>query len=86
MLTFSSAQLQSIVKDAHPGDAAVAKHVDTIDFLEFGDLEASVKDDVEFLKQNPLVLKDTHITGWVYEVETGKVRGETVGRTGKRPC
>ena len=73
MLTFSSSQLRGIVKDAHPGDASVAQEVDKIDFLEFGHLEDSVKADVKLLQESPLVLKETKITGWVYEVETGKV-------------
>ncbi|KAF9455021.1 carbonic anhydrase, partial [Macrolepiota fuliginosa MF-IS2] len=74
MLTFNSEQLRDIVRDAHPGDDDVAKAVNAIDFLEFPTLEESVKADVQFLKENPLVLKDTTITGWIYEVETGKVR------------
>ncbi|KAF9458335.1 carbonic anhydrase [Collybia nuda] len=73
MLTFSTDQLRQIVKDADPGNTAVADQVDKIDFLEFNNLEASVKKDAAFLKDNPLVLKDTSITGWVYAVETGKV-------------
>jgi carbonic anhydrase len=73
MLTFSTDHLRQIVKDADPGNTAVAEHVDKLDFLEFSDLEGSVKKDVAFLEENPLVLKDTKITGWVYAVETGKV-------------
>lgn len=73
MLTFSTNDLRSIVKNANPGDANVASQVDAIDFLEFPELESSVKNDVKFLQDSPLVLKETKITGWVYEVETGKV-------------
>ena len=73
MLTFSTNDLRSIVKNAHPGDANVASEVDAIDFLEFPELESSVKNDVKLLQESPLVLKETKITGWVYEVETGKV-------------
>jgi len=74
MLTFTTNDLRGIVKKAEPGNAAVASQVDAIDFLEFGHLEDSVKSDVKFLQENPLVLKETKITGWVYEVETGKVK------------
>ncbi|KAH8100491.1 carbonic anhydrase [Cristinia sonorae] len=73
MLTFSSPQLQKIVKDSDPTNPAL-QAVDHIDFLEFGDLEQSVKDDVTFLKESPLVLPETVVTGWVYDVETGKIR------------
>ncbi|KAG5728577.1 hypothetical protein E4T56_gene19617 [Termitomyces sp. T112] len=73
MLTFTTDHLRRIVKEADPGNTAIAQAVDQIHFLEFSDLEKSVKDDVEFLKEHPLVLKDTIVTGWIYHVETGKV-------------
>jgi len=70
MLTFTTPQLQEKLKQSHPH---AASQIDTIDFLEFPDLEQSVKDDVSFLKKHPLVLDETEITGWVYDVKTGKV-------------
>ncbi|TBU64728.1 carbonic anhydrase [Dichomitus squalens] len=73
MLTFSTPQLRALVKESDPANDAL-KAVDAIDFLEFQGLEESVKVDVKFLEENPLVLPGTKITGWVYEVETGKVR------------
>ena len=73
MLTFTTDQLRRIVKEADPGNIAVAQAVDQIHFLEFSDLERSVKYDVEFLREHPLVLKDTIVTGWIYHVETGEV-------------
>jgi len=73
MLTFSTPQLRSLIKDSDPSNHALHA-VDQIDFLEFPELETSVKNDVQFLKENPLILSETIITGWVYEVETGKVR------------
>lgn len=72
MLTFSTPQLRTLVKDSDPQNADLSV-VDSIDFLEFGDVEKSVRSDVKFLKENPLVLPETKITGWVFEVETGKV-------------
>lgn len=72
MLTFSTPQLQKIVKDSDPSNTSLAV-VDDIQFLEFSNLEQSVRDDVQFLKESPLVLPETVISGWVYEVETGKV-------------
>lgn len=74
MLTFSDEQLRSKVIDAHPGDTNVSGVVNDLQFGPFPDLDRSVKDDVAFLKNHPLVLKEGNITGWVYEVETGKVR------------
>ncbi|KAH8831528.1 carbonic anhydrase [Flagelloscypha sp. PMI_526] len=39
-----------------------------------GDVEASVRKDVNILKDSPLILPETVITGWIYEIDTGKVR------------
>ena len=72
MLTFNTEQLRKIVKDSDPSNSAL-NVVDQFDFLEFNQLEQSIKEDVQFLKENPLVLPQTEVTGWVYEVETGKV-------------
>ena len=77
MLTFSTPQLRALVKDADPGNAAL-KAVDEIDFLEFQGLEESVRADVRFLEEHPLVFPGTKVTGWVYEVDTGKVRSWSV--------
>ncbi|TFY53086.1 hypothetical protein EVG20_g10273 [Dentipellis fragilis] len=74
MLHFNTPQLRNIVKDAAPGDADIAARIDAIDFHEFSDVEESIKKDVEWLKEQPLIPEDIAITGWVYEVETGKVR------------
>ncbi|KAI0267169.1 carbonic anhydrase [Gloeopeniophorella convolvens] len=75
MLTFKTEQLRDIVKNAAPGDAEVARHVDQIEFLEIANLEEAVRGDVSLLRSHPLVLKETTVTGWTYEVETGKVCG-----------
>ena len=74
MVTFDTPKLRALVKESDPGNEALAGAVDEIDFLEFQSLEDSVKEDVKFLQENPLVLPGTKVTGWVYEVETGKVR------------
>ncbi|KAF8592032.1 carbonate dehydratase [Ramaria rubella] len=70
MLTFTSEQFQSQLKQSHPNHA---QEIEAIDFLAFPKLEQSVKDDVDYLKQHPLLADNGNITGWVYEVETGKV-------------
>ncbi|KAA1477006.1 carbonic anhydrase [Dentipellis sp. KUC8613] len=74
MLIFDTPQLRAIVKDAAPNDDDVAARIDSIHFHEFSNVDEAVKKDVEWLKAHPLILKDIPITGWVYEVETGKVR------------
>jgi carbonic anhydrase len=71
MLTFKSADLQAKLKEDHP---QAASEIEKIDFLAFPHLEDSVKEDVQYLKNHPLVLDESVITGWVYEVESGQVR------------
>jgi carbonic anhydrase len=44
-----------------------------IDFLPFTDLEQSVRDDVRFLRESPLVDGDVSIRGFVYDVKTGRI-------------
>jgi carbonic anhydrase len=44
------------------------------DFLPFQDLDESVRQDVEFLQATQLLNRDTLIRGFVYDVQTGKLR------------
>jgi hypothetical protein len=76
MVTFNTPSLKQLVKDSDPEVFAKpenAKLIDELDFLEFDDLEESVKRDVKFLKESPLVVKGTKVTGWIHHVETGEV-------------
>ncbi|KAJ6574638.1 carbonic anhydrase [Mycena capillaripes] len=73
MVTFQGSELKRLVKWANPGNASCATQIDAIDFLEFTDLEQSVKDDVDFLKESPLIVEGTKITGWIHHLETGEV-------------
>ena len=66
MLTFT----EDVIRDKIRTD--LQQNTDHIAFLPFGDLEQSVRDDIQILKDSPLVL-DVPITGYVYEVETGKI-------------
>ncbi|KAJ5773377.1 hypothetical protein N7457_008273 [Penicillium paradoxum] len=66
MLTFTDEVIRDKIRtDLH-------QNADHIAFLPFGNLEQSVRDDIKLLKDSPLVL-DVPITGYVYEVETGKI-------------
>jgi carbonic anhydrase len=74
MLTFKNEDATVIVKQ-NLGDEAVAElGAFKGDFIPFPQLEEAVKEDVEFLKGSKLIPEKVAITGWVYEVETGKVR------------
>ncbi|CAN5704798.1 hypothetical protein BH24ACT21_BH24ACT21_14380 [soil metagenome] len=44
------------------------------DFLTFSDLEQSVRDDVETLRDSDLIPDDINLTGAVYDVESGELR------------
>jgi carbonic anhydrase len=72
MLTFKNEDAHAVVKKNL--GAQGAKELEGLDFQPFPDLEAAVKDDVEYLKKSKAVPDSITITGWVYEVETGKVR------------
>lgn len=66
MLTFSDEDIRGKIK------SELKQNADHIAFLPFKDLKQSVLDDIQILKDSPLVL-DVPITGYVYEVETGRI-------------
>ncbi|KAJ7456573.1 carbonic anhydrase [Mycena latifolia] len=72
MSRVTTEQMRDIVKKANPG-RDVAATLDGMDFHHIINVEESVKNDVTFLAENPLVVKGTKISGWVYDVETGKI-------------
>jgi carbonic anhydrase len=69
----STPRFRERVKAEHPGDEAVAKAADEFEFQEYQDIEQTVRDGIEYLRNHPLMVKETRYTGWVYELETGKV-------------
>lgn len=67
MLTFDNPTLYGICQEQLGADAS------EIDFLPFSDLEQSVRDDVALIRASPLIPNDTAVTGFVYDVKTGKI-------------
>jgi len=67
MLTFSNEDLRSKVKQE------IHTNADNIDFLPFRDVEQSVRDDVTFLRNSPLIPKSIDISGFIYDVRSGKL-------------
>jgi carbonic anhydrase len=67
MLTFRNDDLRTKVKQELKADA------DHIDFLPFKDLEQSVRDDVATLKASPLIPKNVDISGYIYDVKSGRL-------------
>jgi carbonic anhydrase len=72
MLTFTNEDAHAVVKK-NLGPTAAAE-LATLDFLPFPELDAAVRDDIQLLKTSSTVPDDVKLSGWVYEVETGKVR------------
>jgi carbonic anhydrase len=67
MVTFSNDQIRELLKNDTGADASA------IDFLPFGDLEQSVRDDVETVRSSPLIPNDIPVTGFIYDVRTGRL-------------
>jgi len=67
MLTFSNEDLRKKLKQDLNADA------EHIDFLPFKDLEQSVRDDVATIKNSPLLLKNIEVSGFIYDVRTGRL-------------
>jgi carbonic anhydrase len=68
MLTFSTEDLTAKIKEDLGVDTTGR------DFLPFSDLEQSVRDDVETLRNSDLIPDDISISGAIYDVQTGELR------------
>jgi carbonic anhydrase len=71
MLTFTNDQIRTKVATELGADAARAAA--TIDFLPFAEVEESVRNDITFLRESPLIPDDVPIRGFVYDVHTGRL-------------
>lgn len=71
MLTFKNEDAHAVV-EKNLG-AAGQQELSGLDFQPFPDLEKAVEDDVKYLKASKAIPGSITISGWVYEVETGKV-------------
>jgi carbonic anhydrase len=68
MLTFSNQDLTAKIKE----DLGV--NTTSRDFLPFPDLEQSVRDDVEKLRNSDLIPDNIVVSGTIYDVHTGELR------------
>ncbi len=71
MLTFKDKDLQDKLTKKYGASAA------KINFHAFGDLEENVRTQVERIRTNPFIPKDTPVTGFVYDVKGGKLNPVT---------
>lgn len=79
MLTFTSQELQKRLTEQTGADAS------GIEFLTFTDLEESVLEDVGRIKDSPFIADDIPVSGFVYDVQSGRLKevvGPTAGRAG----
>ncbi|KAF9502819.1 hypothetical protein BS47DRAFT_1310631 [Hydnum rufescens UP504] len=60
-----------LIKNPPKPNVSVDSIVQSVSFLGFDDVKQSVLDDVEFLKQHPLVFANSEISGWVYDIDAG---------------
>jgi carbonic anhydrase len=67
MLTFSNEDLRTKLRGEFHTSA------DDIDFLPFKDLEQSVRDDIATLKNSPFIPDTISISGFIYDVHSGKL-------------
>jgi carbonic anhydrase len=67
MRTFTNRDLYNKVQQDLGADAS------EIDFLPFGDLEESVREDVAFLLSSPLIPGDVIVRGFIYDVRSGRL-------------
>jgi carbonic anhydrase len=74
MLTFQNEDAYGVVEKNLGAEAAQELKSSKLDFLPFPELEGAVEDDVKYLKGTKLVPDSVTITGWLYEVETGKTK------------
>ncbi|KAK3069352.1 hypothetical protein LTR53_012357 [Teratosphaeriaceae sp. CCFEE 6253] len=70
MLTFSNEDARKVV-NGHQGKEVCGPG---FDFQPFGDLDAAVKGDVEWLRSSGGVVEGGVVSGWVYGVEDGKAQ------------
>jgi carbonic anhydrase len=67
MLTFSNEDLRAKLKQDLNANA------DNVDFLPFKNLEQSVRDDVAAIKSSPYILPGVPVSGYIYDVRSGKL-------------
>ena len=68
MLTFTNEVLRDLLRKDLNADAS------GIDFLPFSDLDESVREDVQTIRSSPLIPDDISVTGFVFDVKSGRLR------------
>ena len=72
MLTFQNEHIRARLAD-HLGPEA-GQTAQGLDFLPFPEIDKSVRDDVDLIRNSPLIPNDIPVSGFVYDVHTGTLR------------
>jgi carbonic anhydrase len=67
MLTFSNDDLRAKLRAEAGADAS------EVDFRPFVDLEKSVRDSVQTIRESALLPDSLEVSGWVYDVRSGRI-------------
>jgi carbonic anhydrase len=65
MLMYTNAEIRQILRERTGADASA------IDFLPFTDLEVSVRESVDRIRQSPFISWEIDVRGFIYDVKTG---------------
>ncbi|KAF6813722.1 carbonic anhydrase [Colletotrichum sojae] len=74
MLTFKNEDAFAVVEKNLGDEASSELKARGFDFLPFPELEEAVKKDIDFIKGSKLVPDSVVLSGWIYEVKTGKTK------------
>ncbi|KAF6840911.1 carbonate dehydratase [Colletotrichum plurivorum] len=74
MLTFKNEDAFALVEKNLGAEASSELKGRGFDFLPFPELEEAVRKDIDFIKVSKLVPDSVVLSGWIYEVETGKTK------------
>lgn len=74
MLTFSNANAHAIVSNNLGEEVGNEARELVSDFLPFSELDAALKEEVQWIRGSKTIPESVVNSGWVYEVETRRVR------------
>ncbi|EGO60971.1 hypothetical protein NEUTE1DRAFT_107537 [Neurospora tetrasperma FGSC 2508] len=72
MLTCKNEDAHGVVERNLGAEARKELEERKLDFLPFPQLKQAIQDDVEFLRGTKLMKNEVPLSGWAYDVETGK--------------
>lgn len=74
MLTFRNADAHAVVSNNLGAEAGTEAKQLVSDFLPFPELDSAVREEVGWIRERKTIPENVVVSGWVYEVETGRVR------------